>query len=285
MYTAYLYVADDTTVDASFRVMLVEGTEAPDCFTPTGVHGVEVEKLVVAGRNLVNLDGAEYVKSSSSSSSSSATFGDDGSVTITGATDSWNGCYVELKSVVLPPGSYVASGFSNENIWLLLTSPNVLSPLTSGDYYTDAGYPFRVDASAGQGAAFEIDAPSRVAFSVGDQIAEGASLTLYPQIELGSTATDYEPPSVTEVALPKTDPLMDGDAMTIAQDGSVMVSRADGTTEQLGTVQLPQLPAPTFNTYATGGYVPPDTSVEYERDINIVLANLESVQAALLGGE
>ena len=271
------------TVDASFRVMLIEGDTAPDCFTPVGVHGVEPEKLVVAGRNLVNLDGAEYVKTSSSSSSS-ATFGDDGSVTITGATDSWSGCYVELKSVVLPPGSYVASGFSNVNMWLLLTSPNVLNPLTSGDYYTDAGYPFRVVASAGQSAAFKIDAPSRVAFSIGDQIAEGASLTLYPQIEVGSTATEYEPPNVTEVALPETDPMMDGDALTVAQDGAVTVSRADGTTEQLGTVQLPQLPAPTFNVYPTSGYVPPEMSVEYEKDVNITINNMQQVIDSLVGG-
>ena len=268
VYTAYLYVADGTTVDSTFRVMLVEGTEAPGCFTPTGTHGVEPEKLVTAGRNLVNLDGAEYVKTSSSSS---ATFGADGSVTITGATDSWNGCHVELKSVVLPPGAYVASGFSNENMLLLLTSPNVLNPLTSGNYYTDAGYPYRVNMSAGQSSAFEIGAPSGIAFAVGDQIDEGASLTLYPQIELGSTATAYEPPDVTEVALLETDPLMDGDALTVAQDGAVTVSRADGTTDQLGTVQLPQLPAPTFNAYMTGGYVPGETMVSYLTEDGSVL--------------
>lgn len=31
------------------RVMLVEGTEAPDCFVPTGLHSVEPTKLVTAG--------------------------------------------------------------------------------------------------------------------------------------------------------------------------------------------------------------------------------------------
>ena len=101
------------------------------------------------------------------------------------------------------------------------------------------------------------------------------------QIEVGSTATAYEPPNVTEVALPEADPLMDGDALTVAQDGSVTLSRADGTAEQLGTVQLPQLPAPTFNVYATGGYVPPDTGVEYERDVNIAYEQLEAKIAAL----
>ena len=270
-------------INTSFRVMLVEGSEAPDCFTPTGVYGVEPEKLMVAGKNLVNLDGAEYTKVPSSSSSS-ATFGDDGSVTITGATDPWNSCYVELKSVVLPPGSYVTSGFSNNNMLLLLTSQNVLNPLPSGDYYTNVGYPYRVNTNKGQSTTFKIDTPSLVAFTTGDQIAEGVSLTLYPQIELGSTATAYEPPDVTEVTLPETDPLMDGDALTIAQDGAVTASRADGTIEQLGTVTLPQLPAPTFNVYPTGGYVPGDTSVGYERDINITINNMQEVIDGLVGG-
>ena len=377
-----IYVASGATVNASFRVMLVDGTEAPDCFTPpASIASVQTGNLVTSGKNLVNLDGAEYVKSSSSSSSS-ATFGDDGSVTITGATDSWNGCYIELKSVVLPPGSYVASRFTNGSMWLLLSSPNVLNPLTSGDYYTDAGYPFRVGMSAGQSVAFKIDAPSRVAFSIGDQIAEGVSLTLYPQLELGSTATAYEPPNVTQTPLPEVElrSLPNGtcDELVIKADGTCEVERNtvqvvfDGsedenweeattypgvfqlkvngadyqninivsdrystatgfssigdkqcavssgslqfgvkdsayenaaafkaslatnpltvtfgavvTTEPQSTVALPALPAPIFNQYHDSD-VPSDTSTEYARDINIVLANLEAVQTALLGGE
>lgn len=71
------------------------------------------------------------------------------------------------------------------------------------------------------------------------------------------------------------------DAPTIAQDGAVSVERSDGTTSQLGTVQMPQLPAPTFNAYATGGYVPGETDVDYERDVNIAYAELEAKIAAL----
>ena len=379
------------TVNDSFRIMLVEGSEAPDCFTPTGVHGVEPEKLVVAGKNLVNLDGAEYTKVPSSSSSS-ATFGDDGSVTITGATDQWNSCYVELKSVVLPPGSYVTSGFSNNNMLLLLTSKNVLNPLPSGDYYTNAGYPYRVNTNKGQSTTFKIDVPSRVAFSIGDQIAEGVSLTLYPQIELGSTATSYEPPNVTTTPLPEVElrSLPNGmcDELVIGADGTCQVERKtteitfdgsedevygwypggnkpyinlekpstvssyidsenklfcdrlpvinggwdssiasvsisyirpaqlyvgpiDGVTSENYTtefrswlqanpltvvygisdeaepqspVTLPVLPAPTFNVYPTGGYVPGDTSVGYERDINITINNMQEVIDGLVGG-
>ena len=56
------------------------------------------------------------------------------------------------------------------------------------------------------------------------------------------------------------------------------------TTEPQSTVALPALPAPIFNQYHDSD-VPSDTSTEYARDINIVLANLEAVQTALLGGE
>ena len=52
----------------------------------------------------------------------------------------------------------------------------------------------------------------------------------------------------------------------------------------LSAVTLPTLPAPTFNAYSDAD-IPSDTSVNYARDINIVLSNLEAVQTALLGGE
>ncbi|MDM8301398.1 hypothetical protein [Collinsella tanakaei] len=47
-------------MNLSFRVMLVEGAEAPDCFTPTGVHGVEPEKLVTAGKKPTCAEDAYY---------------------------------------------------------------------------------------------------------------------------------------------------------------------------------------------------------------------------------
>lgn len=37
------------TVSGTYRVMLVEGVIAPDCFVPTGLHSVEPTKLVTAG--------------------------------------------------------------------------------------------------------------------------------------------------------------------------------------------------------------------------------------------
>ena len=46
--------------------------------------------------------------------------------------------------------------------------------------------------------------------------------------------------------------------------------------ETLDNVSLPELPAPTFNVYTTGGYVPPTVDVDYEQDVSLVIANLEA---------
>lgn len=70
----------------------------------------------------------------------------------------------------------------------------------------------------------------------------------------------------------------------LAQNPVIVIVDAQGTTEPQSPVTLPALPAPTFNQYHDAD-VPSDTSTQYARDINIVLSNLESVQAALLGGE
>ena len=48
IYARINYTSGET-YNASFRVMLVEGSEAPDCFVPTGLHSVEPTKLVTAG--------------------------------------------------------------------------------------------------------------------------------------------------------------------------------------------------------------------------------------------
>lgn len=216
------------TVNASFRVMLIEGTEAPDCFTPTGVHSVEAGELVVAGRNLLPTSSITYQNSNH---------------------------YTDY--VTLLPGDYVASakdGPFTEVAIYAEDNPNI--PLANA---FNATY-----------LQFSLTGTTRIRirFYVYDSVAGDVTS---PQLELGSTATAYEPPNVTEVALPETDPLMDGDALTVAQDGAVTVSRADGTIGQLGTVQLPQLPAPTFNVYPAGGYVPGETMVSYLTEDGSVL--------------
>ena len=63
--------------------------------------------------------------------------------------------------------------------------------------------------------------------------------------------------------------------------GGKIMALVPETAEEVGTIDVPALPAPTFNAYPTGGYVPGDTSVEYERDVNIAYEQLEAKIAAL----
>ena len=113
--------------------------------------------------------------------------------------------------------------------------------------------------------------------------------TIRPQLELGSTATAYEPPNVTTTPLPEVElcslPSGTCDELVIKADGTCEVERRtqlsgdevtalpEPTTEPQSPVTLPVLPAPTFNAYHDSD-VPSYTSVKYARDINIVIDNL-----------
>ncbi len=241
---AAISVQNGTTVNTSFRVMLVDGTEAPDCFTPpTSITSVQPGNLVTAGKNLI-------------------TPGMDAkSGTVTGTT-------FFTVSDVLPAGTYTLSGTFSDNIKYRL---------------------------------LDLDCGSRVQSSiVGIEFNGRQKLDLYVdtagdyswaniQLELGSTATAYEPPSITTTPLPEVElrglPSGTCDELVIKADGTCEVERrtklVDGevvaldtpTTEPQSPVTLPQLPAPTFNQYHDAD-VPSDTSVTYERDVNIAFDQL-----------
>ena len=272
------------TVNASFRVMLVEGTEAPDCFTPTGIHGVEPENLVTAGRNLLPQDAkiyeAAYNRGRAYLKNREAQF----QLAIQVESDGY-GLYIPIaigEQYTISLDDFNNDGFTAGIFWAVYQNEEDIfyynkelqhgeATATTTTTTTTTGS-FLVIVFAGRWT----DGTTNV--GIFNKVATGL------RVELGSTATAYEPPNVTEVTLPEMDALMDGDALTVAQDGAVTVSRADGTTDQLGTVTLPQLPAPTFNVYPTGGYVPPETGVEYERDVNITISNMQEVIDSLVGG-
>ena len=85
----------------------------------------------------------------------------------------------------------------------------------------------------------------------------------------------------SEISLPSDISLVDGDTLAIDRDGTTRIVHAEGEPTVLENVILPELPAPTFNVYTTGGYVPPTVDVDYERDVNLVLQALEAKIAAL----
>ena len=92
---------------------------------------------------------------------------------------------------------------------------------------------------------------------------------------------ESEQENKSEVNLPPDISLTDGDTLTIDRDGTTRIVHAEGEPTVLENVTLPELPAPTFNVYTTGGYVPPTVDVDYERDVNLVLEALEAKIAAL----
>ena len=213
-------------VNTSFRVMLVEGTEAPDCFTPTGVHGVEAEKLVVTGRNLLHpLPGL------APSTVSGVTFTpqSDGGILVSGtATD--NAYYnIDFISTTTTTTTTTRPSLNGQTVTCSL--PGATEVIMNVGVFLDGT---SIIDSICKTAGERTGVIPQAAMALRSYIYVVAGTTVnsevvYPQLELGSTATSYEPPTVTEVALPETDPLMciydRGDEMVIAQDGAVSVER------------------------------------------------------------
>ena len=278
------------TYNASFRVMLVEGTEAPDCFVPTGLHSVQAGNLVTAGKNLLARMGPSLPYTTAG-----ITFSDngDGGIRVSGtATSAAYYNFLDLTSLKAPhitSGTYVAS---------LVGGKKGLN--LSVEYFNDEigadRTPWLATNVPGVLNTGSIDRPVYLRPFLSVANGKTVDTVVYPQLELGSTATAYEPPAVTTTPLPEVElrSLPNGtcDELVIGQDGTATVERRtqlsggevtalpEPTTETLDAVSLPKLPAPTFNAYHDS-QVPSDTSVEYERDVNIAYAELEAKIAAL----
>lgn len=220
------------TVNASFRVMLVEGDTVPDVFVPSGVNTVEPTKLIAAGKNLASV----------TSNSNNPNL---------------------LISDILPPGDYVFSAV--------------------GDIL-ERGYNLRAGSLEGPDIAICKSQTTKFSLtqyaSIFLNMYNVGSITNI-QIEKGASATRFEQPVKRETNLPPDISLADGDTLTIDRDGTTQIVHSEGEPTVLENVTLPELPAPTFNVYTTGGYVPPTVDVDYERDVNLVIANLEAKIAAL----
>ena len=266
------------TYNASFRVMLVEGTEAPDCFTPpASITSVEPTKLVTAGKNLY------------------------GGSDVTQRPYAFVAVYRWLNPNLVGKKVRMSFDLTTENggRWLVYPYQGAgLSIDFGGDVvaHTESGVPYHFSAT---GTVFytPISGLSPGEVIVYKNASESGDVSLSNiQIELGETETMYEPPNIITTPLPEVElrSLPDGtcDELVIKSDGTCEVERrtqlVDGEVVALGTpttepqspVTLPALPAPTFNVYHDS-QVPSDTSVEYERDVNIAYAELEAKIAAL----
>ena len=269
---AGVHVANGTTVNASFRIMLVEGTEVPDCFTPpASITSVQAGNLVTAGKNLM----PKFHLGNPASAGVTATINDDNSITLNGTATSratfallGRSPYADVLGR-FTPGTYTLSvGSAPDGItFSIMDWQEQKEILSCSTTYTTSSTKTLSVVTEYTYIRIQIDADKTM-----------NNVTIHPQLELGSTATAYEPPNITTIPLPEVElrglPNGTCDELVIGADGTCEVERrtqlVDGevvaldtpTTEPQSTVTLPQLPTPTFNTYHDGD-VPSDTSVEY----------------------
>ena len=257
-------------VTGSLRVMLVESDTVPDVFVPSGVHTVEPTKLIVAGKNLIPIGNI----SSGSYKGINWKANDDKTFTISGTpTNTVDIPFIPLNSRwSLPKGRYTvkAIGDLQNNIQVFIRQVKGSSWFTS----LDKGAPVK-----------NIDIDEDIVFDeCSVRIPSGVTLenSVYGiQIELGDSDTSYETPNIKSLDFTQSISLSDGDTLDIDRDGTTQIIHTEGEPTVLDNVALPELPAPTFNVYTTGGYIQPTVDVDYERDVNLVLQALAAKIASL----
>lgn len=208
-----------TSYSGTYRIMLNEGEEAePWC--PPGLNGVDELSIVTAGKNIASTEFKDTV-------SSGITFNTefDGSISMVGtATSTYPQC---VKVMSLP---------SNTD---MVASKTVTGVVGSGGYCYFLIYGVR---GSEQKVIVSAKNADEVAFNTGEydywiftSVAEGNGVTfnckLYPQLELGSTATAYEPPVVITTPID-----LQGHVLNSLPDGTRDELRIDGT----GAVTLVQ---------------------------------------------
>lgn len=219
----------DTSADSSgtYRVMLNEGSE-PEPWCPPGLNSVEELSIVTAGKNLAS---TEFNNTVSAGITFNTEF--DGSISAVGTATS---TYPQRVKVMNLP--------SNTD---MVASKTVTGGIGQGGYYYFIVYGVR---GSEQKALVSTKNADEAAFNTGEYdywtftpVAEGNGVTfdckLYPQLELGSTASAYEPPAVTSTPVD-----LDGHTLNSLPDGTRDELRIDGTgavtlVQRVGSVEIP----------------------------------------------
>lgn len=226
-----VYVKSGATVNASFRAMLVEGTEAPDCFTPAGIHGVEIKKMVVAGKNLLQLK-----PGLAQSTINGVTFTpqEDGGILVNGTatnTAFYDIDFAYTNTVVTTTANNTKPNLNGQTVTAYLVGATNAELFIGAfkDFDRPTGYYSIVNSVGVATAKIPEDALALRSFLC---VAAGKTVDneiVYPQLELGSTATAYEPPNVTTTLLPEVElhGLPNGmcDELVINADGTCEVER------------------------------------------------------------
>ena len=196
-----LRVENGDTVSGTYRIMLNEGSTAqPWC--PPGLNSVGDDgsvKIATAGKNLAN---AEKVTAGNEINVSNAN-NSDGSFDVTVTTD---GAYAFVREyVTINPGTYVFS-----------------ASISGGPGNVQVIFNDNILAVAGQ--SFTVDNVTTVELRYVQAVSiQGTVHVSGWQLELGPTATAYEPPNITTTPID-----LDGHALNSLPDGTRDELRIDG---------------------------------------------------------
>lgn len=221
-FTVGVYIPAGVTVSGTYRVMLNEGpTAQPWC--PPGLTSVGELETVTAGKNLLR-----YLPGLAQSTTNGITFTpqEDGGIKVQGTASSavyFNIDYVSsYESAISNARPFVgrqvtASKAGGENV-------NFIVGVFTGP---DDAWESMVSTSSTVTATVPDDALAfRSILGVNKDIT--VDTVIYPQFELGSTATAYEPPAVTTTPIDLSGhelrSLPDGTRDVLSVDGSGAVS-------------------------------------------------------------
>lgn len=208
---AFQVTEANVTVSGTYRVMLNEGSEAqPWC--PPGLNSVEELSVVTAGKNLAP------TLSVGTSVGYTATVNKDGSYKISGTSTRAYESPLGISRVTLVPGEkYYINGSIEGSI------DKFYAQITE-DFYGKLRYYVNRSFTAKEGAIYALSATTAKANNA-------INGNLYIQLELGSTATAYEPPAVTSTPIDllgnKISSLPDGtrDELTVDVGGNVVLRK------------------------------------------------------------
>lgn len=172
--------------NVKFRLTIAKGTEkkawepytggvpSPNPDYPQEIKAVENPEVKIYGKNLLN-----YASFPDSVTLSGITIknNNDGSFTVSGVKEKQGGVNLQGKKCVIPKGTCVVSGFLNE-LYI------VISFIKNGviQYLQKTSKPF----------TFDEDTEITPYIRANDDY-KNETVTIYPQIERGSTNTSYEP--------------------------------------------------------------------------------------------
>ena len=220
------------TVSGTYRIMLNEGSE-PEPWCPPGLNGVDELSIITAGKNLLARIGHSLPYAIAG-----ITFSDNGDGGIRVSGTATVAVYYDFfsdgpaRALRITPGEYTAS---------LIGGGSGLN-LSVEYFYGEIGgsrkswLKTNVPGVSNTGS---IDRPVYLRPFLSVAKGKTVDTVVYPQLELGSTATAYEPPNITTTPID-----LDGHTLNSLPDGTRDELTVDSTgtvtlTQRVGSVEIP----------------------------------------------